>query len=462
MEKVTKTEQVNISGLEAIHLPLFALKAALSCASTEETRYYLNGIFVQSHEDTAVRLVATDGNRMFVYAVPAIEAAVGGKLPKWLGAGVIVPSEYLKDRLALLEKLECTTAVIAYQTAAPHIVLANPDDTCRFRLSPVDGTFPAYGPVLDTLQVFEGRERADLSSVSYNPAYLKGVGALAKLLDSDSVRLFANEEGGPSFITFPGRDGAVLVLMPMRQDPSLGVQTAKVVSGPMSGTIAALKAHRTRWADKLDGAAESEKAEIEAKMADYDRRIAEILARTAGPALPPPKETETADEGMQPELAAEPIASKVTSSEVVPLHPQSYAIAEAVAEPPAAERPSPAIKPADADDTPDTSPGCELRGARRRTLPKGKRRREMTVFVADINAILSREHGGLTVSQLADGVPIESWFDAGLRPEAAAERCREWLPASMVLPPDEVQPGEEYEPMGHLTVAEEATLEAAE
>lgn len=38
--------------------------AAYVFASTEETRYYLNGVLVEPHPDGGVLLVATDGHRM--------------------------------------------------------------------------------------------------------------------------------------------------------------------------------------------------------------------------------------------------------------------------------------------------------------------------------------------------------------------------------------------------------------
>lgn len=66
-------------------------------------------------------------------------------------------------------------------------------------------------------------------------------------------------------------------------------------------------------------------------------------------------------------------------------------------------------------------------------------------FNADVNAILSRDNGGLTIHQLADGVPLEEWWETGLSPEQAAVRCLDWRTKSTMLPPDEVEPGEEFE-----------------
>lgn len=58
----------------------------------------------------------------------------------------------------------------------------------------------------------------ELASISYDPEKLKGLGPLAKLLDSKSVQMFnAGGPNEPSLVTFPGCSGAVLVLMPMRE-----------------------------------------------------------------------------------------------------------------------------------------------------------------------------------------------------------------------------------------------------
>jgi hypothetical protein len=124
----------------------------------------------------------------------------------------------------------------------------------RYRLneSPLSdpGVFAEYQHVLDDV-TFEARELGEMASVSYDTGYLKDVGALAKMLGSESVRVFGASET-PSLITFPECPFAVIVLMPLRHtETRLGVGVAKVMSGAVDGTIAALKAHQKRWANKL-------------------------------------------------------------------------------------------------------------------------------------------------------------------------------------------------------------------
>src|SRR5215216_7026582 len=67
--------------------------------STEETRYYLNGIYLHhpvSSEAPVLRAVATDGHRLAQYELPAPEGAVG--MP-----GIIVPRKTVGELQRLIE-----------------------------------------------------------------------------------------------------------------------------------------------------------------------------------------------------------------------------------------------------------------------------------------------------------------------------------------------------------------------
>jgi hypothetical protein len=55
----------------------------------------------------------------------------------------------------------------------------------------------------------------------------------------------------------------------------------------------------------------------------------------------------------------------------------------------------------------------------RRGLRVTAAKRALARFYADTNAVLSAQHEGLTLSQLADGVPIDDWYDSGLTPDEA-------------------------------------------
>lgn len=76
-------------------IPTDLLKAALYCASSEESRCYLRGV----HLATTGHLVTTDGHRMFV-----------AKLAEAVPADVILPLDAIKAALKLAPKKAPTNA----------------------------------------------------------------------------------------------------------------------------------------------------------------------------------------------------------------------------------------------------------------------------------------------------------------------------------------------------------------
>ncbi len=316
-----QANQTNVPDLATTLVRTDVMLAALACTSKDESRYYLHGVYLHQ-VNGMVRTVATDGHRMFIYARPKAE---GEELPDWLDAGVIIPADGLKPRLALLDSV----AHVAFATDAPHVVLSDLSKTCSFRMAPIDGTFPDYQRILDETKALEPRELGELSSTAYNSAYLKGVGDLAKTLGpkdgTKSVRIFGGgDELSPSLITFPDCPGAILILMPIRAAQTIDRASVSVLAVAINGTVSALKAHRTRWADKL-ATAKAKKHnhdEIDAKIAEYDARIAKVIADCFPVALPAPsgEATEAATDG-----ATETPAELAEASQASP-----YAIAGAI------------------------------------------------------------------------------------------------------------------------------------
>lgn len=286
---------------EGITVPLPALRAALSVASKEETRPYLNGVFVH-YIDGDVRLVATDGHRMVVASCPW-----DTEPPAWLEGGIILDREGLTRPLGFLASQRAETARIAYLEGAQRAVLSDPEDTASFKVSLVDGTFPDYTTVINTIKVFGERKLSDMASTVYSPSYLKGVGDLAKILDADEVRLHGAENTeDPTLITFPSEPRVVMILMPMRgfKDKALPSPTVKLVEGPVARTIAALRAHQTRAKNRMEQFEPGSKAfgNAEAKVVAYEKRIASIVAGDV-PALPAPEPETPPDEGVTVETA---------------------------------------------------------------------------------------------------------------------------------------------------------------
>ena len=107
--------------------------------STEETRYYLNGIYMHTAEVDGVQLlraVATDGHRLARVEMPMPEGAAG--MP-----GVIVPRKTVNELHKLIEETQAPVEVALSETkirfAFENIVLTS---------KLIDGTFPDYDRVI--------------------------------------------------------------------------------------------------------------------------------------------------------------------------------------------------------------------------------------------------------------------------------------------------------------------------
>lgn len=107
--------------------------------STEETRYYLNGVYMHASdgaEGKVLRCVATDGHRL---------ARIDAALPE--GAeelpGVIVPRKTVNELRKLLEDDEMQIAVSVSETK---IRFATPEITLTSKV--IDGSFPDYTRVI--------------------------------------------------------------------------------------------------------------------------------------------------------------------------------------------------------------------------------------------------------------------------------------------------------------------------
>ena len=107
--------------------------------SNEETRYYLNGIFLHSTEvegAPVLRAVATDGHRLARVEIPAPKGANG--MP-----GVIVPSKAVAEVQKLVEDL---SAEIRIELSPTKIRFTFGDVVLTSKL--IDGTFPDYVRVI--------------------------------------------------------------------------------------------------------------------------------------------------------------------------------------------------------------------------------------------------------------------------------------------------------------------------
>jgi DNA polymerase-3 subunit beta len=224
--------------------------------STEETRYYLNGIFLHVTE-TELKAAATDGHRLARFTIARPEGAQG--MPD-----VIVPRKCVAELRKLLDEhldsqvlIDLSASKIRFTLGGAHGVIL----TSKL----IDGTFPDYNRViptgndkllrLDPKSFFEAVDRvstivtektravkmavdtdrvtlsvtsadngtaaeelpADYNSpgleIGFNANYLKDI---LSQIDADTVEMHLADAGAPTLIRQNDKSPALYVLMPMR------------------------------------------------------------------------------------------------------------------------------------------------------------------------------------------------------------------------------------------------------
>jgi DNA polymerase-3 subunit beta len=146
LQTLPETDFPDITAGEMPHrftLPAGELKRLIDktqfAVSTEETRYYLNGIYFHTLEADGralLRAVATDGHRLARVEMPAPAGAAG--MP-----GVIVPRKAVAEIQKLLEGGDETAEV---ELSATKIRVTVGQVVLTSKL--IDGTFPDYGRVI--------------------------------------------------------------------------------------------------------------------------------------------------------------------------------------------------------------------------------------------------------------------------------------------------------------------------
>ena len=224
--------------------------------STEETRYYLNGIYLHvagSGKSQTLRAVATDGHRLAQTDLPIPAGAAG--MP-----GIIVPRKTVTEVQRLIEDSEAEIN-IELSSAKIRFSIGNVMLTSKL----IDGTFPDYGRVIpsgndkelvvdkkdfeaavdrvSTVSSERGRAvklslssgklilsvtnpdsgsateeleveyEADPIDIGFNSRYLLDIAAQ---LDGEVAMLKLADPGSPTLIQDKDTKGALYVLMPMR------------------------------------------------------------------------------------------------------------------------------------------------------------------------------------------------------------------------------------------------------
>lgn len=113
-----------------------ALEWTRRAVSTEETRYYLCGVYFAPINDTSLQIVATDGHRMHVETLPCT----------WRGAraGFILPTPAVREVVNALRGANKASQGSVSITVDGSKIVAKISDGATIKATAIDGTFPDY------------------------------------------------------------------------------------------------------------------------------------------------------------------------------------------------------------------------------------------------------------------------------------------------------------------------------
>ena len=184
-------------------IPLNAdiMRAALICTSTEETRYYLQGVSIEPNPRD-LRVVSTDGHRLFCARIDVV-----ADVDKFL-----IP----RDALArALKKYKHT-----------HLYISREGNLWRAGdvvFTPIDGVFPESWS-----RVIPQDPPATSTAAHFNPAYLVDMKKIAEALSGKGSVASVYQDGlNPALVTFGAREDCLAVVMPHRTDNLLGPQARR-------------------------------------------------------------------------------------------------------------------------------------------------------------------------------------------------------------------------------------------
>jgi DNA polymerase-3 subunit beta len=190
-------------------LNLRALKSVAIAASTEETRYYLNGVNLV-HTPSGVIMVATDGHRMMIVKQDWTDIVPNAEFKP-----TIVPLAFIK-KIKLVRGLDLADCTIGNDGA---ISIKYAGETMGTQA--VDGTFPDWRRIVP-------KTAPSNVPAHFNADYLADFAAAGRMLSNakDARQpVISHDDGNPALVNwyFGAGQGlqAVGVLMPIRTPADL-------------------------------------------------------------------------------------------------------------------------------------------------------------------------------------------------------------------------------------------------
>jgi hypothetical protein len=202
--------------MNTTQINLRTLKAVALAASTEETRYYLNGVWIECRE-SHVTYVATNGH-VLLCAQEELPALEPGAAPRLVG-NWIVPNATIKS-LKIKGKDRAAGDIAELRQLAPLQFILG-----ESVFVPVDGSFPDWRRVVPCKPAGIGNydkktKTWDGVPSQFDPALVAVFGTFAKLMALGDSHINHAAFGDPHAVTFsrPNMERAFGILMPRRID----------------------------------------------------------------------------------------------------------------------------------------------------------------------------------------------------------------------------------------------------
>ncbi len=212
--------------------------------SREETRYYLNGIYIEPHHKQGVLMVATDGHRMGI--VHDSEGKTNGPWICPISANVLKACRHQPRRKTSVVEQAKSVHFLGNSAIVTNgrFTEDNPLDTTAGILSGVvvmerapaiDGTYPNWRKVLPKRRptaaagsplIYNPRLMADFTHVVRAAGFVNGWQACV---------LFAGENGAPTVARFEAIPEFFGLLMPMRATKDVAAMPAWISKERVSG-----------------------------------------------------------------------------------------------------------------------------------------------------------------------------------------------------------------------------------
>jgi len=182
------------------------LKAALICTSTDETRYYLNGVAIQLDGDSLF-IVATDGHRLIAMQPEfTIERDDTDAANRADFGSVIIPADIVKNLKLNKSVDDCTLTIDAGKGELEYC-----GQSIRFGF--VDGSFPNWR------QVIPPTISGELAQ--FDASYVGELPKILRAFDKRDTKIEIVHNGGsPAFVTLDLPMPYVMLLMPFRSTPN--------------------------------------------------------------------------------------------------------------------------------------------------------------------------------------------------------------------------------------------------